>query len=80
VLFGWRGVKLPNGNPVLDPDQLTFDEESSGIIDGHDVVGPRWFVLDAQVHRNAGDPELLQGGQLLAMHVDGWRDVYDIAP
>ena len=26
------------------------------------------------------DPELVQGGQLLALHVDKWKDVYDIAP
>jgi hypothetical protein len=77
-LFGWTGKKLPNGNPVLDPGQLTFDEESSGIIDAHDVVGPRWFLFDAQIHRADADPELVQGGQLLAMHVDKWRDVYDI--
>lgn len=78
--FGWKGNRLPNGNPVLEPGQLTFDEESSGIIDAHAVVGPRWFVFDVQVHRPEADPELVQGGQLLAMHVDRWRDVYDIAP
>jgi hypothetical protein len=80
ALFGWNGAKLPNGNPVLEPGQLTFDEESSGIIDAHGVVGPRWFLFDAQVHRANPDPELVQGGQLLAMHVDRWKDVYDIAP
>ena len=80
ALFGWRGLKLANGNPVLGADQLTFDEESSGIIDAHDVVGPRWFLFDAQVHRLSTDPELVQGGQLLAVHVDKWKDVYDIAP
>jgi hypothetical protein len=80
ALFGWKGARLPNGNPVLEPGQLTFDEESSGIIDGHGVVGPRWFLFDAQVHRADPDPELVQGGQLLALHVDKWEDVYDIAP
>ena len=79
-LFGWRGAKLPNGNPVLEPDQLTFDEESSGIIDAHHVIGPRWFLFDAQVHRSLPDTELVQDGQLLAMHVDRWKDVYDIEP
>ena len=43
--FGWRGARLPNGNPVLEPGQLTFDEESSGIIDAHGVIGPRWFLF-----------------------------------
>jgi hypothetical protein len=55
---------------------LTTDEESSGIIDAHATIGPRWFLFDVLVHEPAGDPELVQGGQLLAMHVDRWRDVY----
>ena len=55
---------------------LTTDEESSGIIDAHATIGPRWFLFDALVHEPAGDPELVQGGQMLAMHVDRWRDVY----
>jgi hypothetical protein len=80
VLFRWRGATLPNGNPVLEPGQLTFDEESSGIIDAHDVIGPRWFLFDAQVHRALPDAELVQDGQLLALHVDRWNDVYTIAP
>ena len=78
ALFGWNGATLPNGNPVLEPGQLTFDEESSGIIDAHGVVGPRWFLFDVQVHRASSDPELVQGGQLLALRVDAWKDVYDI--
>ena len=78
--FGWRGARLPNGNPLLEPGQLSFDEESSGIIDAHGVIGPRWFLFDTQVHRAEADPELVQGGQLLALHVDDWHEVYDIAP
>ena len=65
---------------MLEPGQLTFDEESSGIIDAHAVIGPRWFLFDAQVHGPRPIPELVQGGQLLALHVDKWKDVYDIAP
>jgi hypothetical protein len=76
ALFGWTGDKLPNGNPVLQPGQLTFDEESSGIIDAHPTIGPRWFLFDAQVHRTLPDPELVQGGQLLALHVESWKAVY----
>jgi len=79
-LFGWRGARLPNGNPLLEPGQLTFDEESSGIIDAHATIGPRWFLFDAQVHRAIPDAELVQGGQLLALHVDMWKEIYDIAP
>jgi hypothetical protein len=80
-LFGWRGATMPNGNPVLDGDQLTFDEESSGIVDARGVIGPRWFLFVAQVHKPTGDAETVQGGQLLAVHVDNWPEVYaDAAP
>jgi secreted PhoX family phosphatase len=80
ALFGWRGRLLPNGNPALETGQITFDEESSGIIDAHGTIAPRWFLFDAQVHVNSPDPELVQGGQLLALHVDDWDAVYDLAP
>ncbi len=51
------------------PNFLTQDEESSGIIDASDVLGRGWFLLDVQAHYNIGDPELVEGGQLLAIHV-----------
>jgi hypothetical protein len=64
-----------------DPDRfllggsnfLTQDEESSGIIDVTDILGSAGqnaFLLDVQAHFNAGDPELVQGGQLLVMYQD----------
>ena len=77
-LFKWNGGTLPNGDPVVEPGQITLDEESSGIIDAHSTIGPRWFLLDAQVHKANPDPELVEEGQLLALHVDRWKDVYDI--
>jgi hypothetical protein len=46
---------------------LTRDEESSGIIDASDVIGPGWFLLDVQAHFASPDAELFEGGQLLAM-------------
>ena len=49
---------------------ITQDEESSGIIDAQLVLGPGWFLFDVQVHRTDPDPELVQGGQLLALYVD----------
>jgi secreted PhoX family phosphatase len=76
ALFGWQGAKLPNGNPVLGPGQITFDEESSGIIDAKEVIGSGWFLLDAQVHKASPDPELVEEGQMLALRVSGWDDVY----
>jgi hypothetical protein len=50
-------------------DFLTQDEESSGIIDAEDILGRGWFLLDVQVHKANADPELVQGGQLLALFV-----------
>src|SRR5262245_5808186 len=47
---------------------ITQDEESSGIIDAHDVLGEGWFLFDVQVHTPLGG-ELVQRGQLLAMYV-----------
>jgi hypothetical protein len=49
---------------------LTEDEESSGIIDAEHILGRGWFLFDVQVHKTDPDPELVEGGQLLAIHVD----------
>jgi hypothetical protein len=52
---------------------LTEDEESSGIIDARRILGEGWFLLDVQAHTDvdpAVDPELVEGGQLLALFVD----------
>jgi hypothetical protein len=47
---------------------LTQDEESSGIVDASSILGEGWFLLDVQAHY-AITGELVQGGQLLAIHV-----------
>jgi hypothetical protein len=60
------------------PDLITQDEESSGIIDATDLIGPGWFVFDAQVHKASPNPENVELGQLLAMKVGDFRRVYDI--
>ena len=56
---------------------LTNDEESSGIIDASDILGEGWFLLDVQAPYNIVDPELdpelVAGGQLLALHVPPGR-------
>ena len=57
-----------------DPDRfapgasnfLTQDEESSGVIDASAILGEGWYLLDQQAHYST-DPELVEGGQLLAM-------------
>jgi hypothetical protein len=51
------------------PNFITQDEESSGIIDASDVLGNGWYLLDVQAHLKSADPELVEGGQLLAMYV-----------
>jgi hypothetical protein len=47
---------------------LTQDEESSGVIDISAILGSGWYLLDVQAHYPNG-PELVEGGQLLAMHI-----------
>ena len=59
-----------------DPDRfapgaanfLTVDEESSGVIDVSNILGDGWFLLDVQAHYANSDPELVEGGQLIALH------------
>lgn len=59
---------------------ITQDEESSGVVEvtdlfagvtGYDTAAYRYFLLDAQVHKNiaAAEPELVELGQLLLMRV-----------
>ena len=33
-------------------------------------MGEGWFIFAIQVHKSSSDPELVEGGQLVAMHVD----------
>ena len=49
------------------PGFLTKDEESSGVIPAP-FLGEGWYLLDVQAHY-AISGELVQGGQLLAMHI-----------
>jgi hypothetical protein len=60
------------------PGFLTEDEESSGIIDASEVLGRGWFLFDAQVHKASPDPAAVEPGQLLAMRVPKFGDVYTI--
>jgi hypothetical protein len=50
------------------PGFLTQDEESSGIIDASAILGEGWYLLDVQAHY-ATDSELVEGGQLIALHI-----------
>jgi len=46
---------------------FTIDEESSGIVDAQDVLGPGWFLLTVMAHYPLGGG-LVEGGQLLALY------------
>ncbi len=46
---------------------FTTDEESSGIVDAGDVLGPGWFLLTVMAHYPVGGG-LVEGGQLRALH------------
>jgi hypothetical protein len=74
VLATFDPAQFAPGGPAF----ITRDEESSGIIDARDVIGPGWFVFDAQVHKASANPSTVALGQLLAMRVDRFRDVYDL--
>ena len=50
------------------PGFLTQDQESSGIIDASAILGEGWYLLVQQAHY-ATDTELVEGGQLLALHI-----------
>jgi hypothetical protein len=76
---GARGVVAtfdPDKFAAGSPDLITIDEESSGIIDAKRIRGPGWFVFDAQVHKPSPNPASVALGQLLAMKVDNFRQVY----
>ncbi len=53
---------------------LTIDEESSGIIPMDEILGEGWYLCDVQAHYNAGDAELIEGGQLVALHFPPGRE------
>ncbi|MGH7765850.1 MAG: phytase [Candidatus Binatia bacterium] len=54
---------------LANPDFITQDEESSGLIDAADILGDGWFLFDVQAHTAHADPELVEPGQLLALFV-----------
>jgi Bacterial protein of unknown function (DUF839) len=58
------------GLPAVAP--FSTDEESSGIIDVGHILGDGWFLMDVQAHygmTGANATELVEGSQLIAMHV-----------
>ncbi len=47
---------------------LTIDEETSGVVDAWDEIGPGWFLFDMQAHYTIAG-ELAEGGQIMAMYL-----------
>ncbi len=60
---------LPGGEKPF----FTQDEESSGIIDMSEILGSGWYLGDVQAHYAHPDPELVEGGQLFALHIPPGR-------
>jgi len=52
---------------TLDSAYVFGKWETSGIIDASHILGEGWWLFNVQAHYNLADPELVQGGQLLAM-------------
>jgi hypothetical protein len=68
-------IQVAAHSPRFDPDAkkpdfITIDEESSGIIDVAHILGDGWFLVNVQSHLVSSDPELVEGGQLLALWID----------
>jgi hypothetical protein len=51
------------------PGFLTTNEEASGVLDARDLLGVGWYLMASQIHKSSADPELVEGGQLMAMYV-----------
>jgi hypothetical protein len=50
------------------PGFLTTNEETSGIVDAWDILGPGWWLLNMQAHYGISG-ELVEGGQLMAVFI-----------
>lgn len=66
-LVARHNPKFFMGDAATNPNFLTADEESSGVVDAKDVIGPGWFLLTTQAHKANADPELVEGGQIQAL-------------
>lgn len=65
-----HNAKFFGGNATTNPNFLTNDEESSGVVDASHILGKGWFLLTVQSHKASADPELVEGGQYLGLYID----------
>jgi hypothetical protein len=56
------------------PNFITQDEESSGVI-WAPFLGEDVYLIDVQNHKASADPELVEGGQLLVLHIPPGKPV-----
>jgi hypothetical protein len=54
--------------PGPSPPFVTKDEEASGVIPAP-FLGAGAYLLDEQVHKPSSDPELVEGGQYMELHI-----------
>lgn len=68
-------VGISNSNYFLagNTNFLTQDEETSGVIEAWDILGPGWTLLDMQAHYSITANGLSEGGQLLAAFIPAAR-------
>jgi Dockerin type I domain len=64
------------GSPATAP--FNQDEETSGVIDVSGILGEGMFLFDDQAHYAFGDPAIVEGGQLMLMHVPVAATVDDV--
>lgn len=69
-LVAVHNPKFFGGDAATNPNFITNDEESSGVIDASEFFGKGWYILTSQAHKASSDPELVEGGQLLGLYVD----------
>lgn len=70
VLVARHNPKFFSGDAASNPNFITNDEESSGVVDASNIIGPGWYVLASQAHKASSDPELVEPGQLLGLYIN----------
>ncbi|MBU6412004.1 MAG: hypothetical protein KGS45_00900 [Planctomycetes bacterium] len=63
------GISSSNYFVTGAPSFLTQDEETSGVLEAWDILGPGWTLLDMQAHYSITANGLSEGGQLLAAYI-----------
>jgi hypothetical protein len=56
------------------PGFITQDEEASGVIPAT-FLGAGMYLIDTQVHLPNSDPALVEGGQLILLHIPPGKPV-----